>query len=295
MTANNMSRIGPTAHYTAQVWQRHGISHAALSTRMGRILHGMLRPVNRAYERLGKQGLDAMLLARHQGIDRLLERAVDSGAVGQVIELAAGLSPRGMRFARRYRDAGLVYVESDLPAMAAHKRQLLDRAGLRGPGHHVVALDALAASGPESLAAVAAAHLDPARGTAIITEGLLVYLGHDALARLWQRIAACLAGFPRGIYLSDLNLRDGAPSAAVFQTAHVLIYLLTRQQVSLHFDHPDAAAAALHQAGFGAVTIRAPADLGLTLDGAEAASAQRPPMVRLIEASPPADAPGSAR
>lgn len=290
MSSNNMSRIGPTAHYTAQVWYRHGLSHAALSTRTGRLLHGILRPVNRAYERLGHRTLDTMLLVRHQGIDRLLERAVDSGAVGQVIELAAGLSPRGMRFARRYRDKGLVYVESDLPAMAAHKRRLLDDAGLRGPGHHVVALDALATGGPESLAAVAAAHLDPARGTAIITEGLLAYLDHDALAGLWQRIAACLAGFPRGTYLSDLNLRDDAHSAIVLETVHVLVYLLTREQVTLHFDHPDAAAAALRQAGFGAVTIHEPAALGVALDGSDTG---RPPVVRLIEAS--AGAPGSAR
>jgi len=51
-----------------------------------------------------------------------------------VIEVAAGLSPRGWRFRRRYGDR-LTYVEADLPAMAARKRGALERMGSLGDRH----------------------------------------------------------------------------------------------------------------------------------------------------------------
>ena len=58
-----------------------------------------------------------MLLARHHLIDHRLHAAIESGRVGQVIEVAAGLSPRGWRFASRY-GSRLTYLEADLPATA---------------------------------------------------------------------------------------------------------------------------------------------------------------------------------
>ena len=83
----------------------------------------------------------------------MLEDAIRPGHVGQVLEVAAGMSPRGWRFTERHPD--LVYVEADLPDMAARKRAALERIG-RPATHRVVELDALAATGPLSLASVAA-------------------------------------------------------------------------------------------------------------------------------------------
>jgi len=54
--------------------------------------------------------------ARFRAVSRLLE---EKGAT-QVLELAAGLSPRGMDFAQR----GVVYVEADLAESTAMKREL---------------------------------------------------------------------------------------------------------------------------------------------------------------------------
>src|SRR4051812_43465992 len=98
MSATDSSRISPTAHYTSQVWFRHGMSHPALETAFGRRLHAALAPINFAYRVTGRPNLDEMLLARHRCLDALLERAIASGEVSQVIEVAAGLSPRGFTF-----------------------------------------------------------------------------------------------------------------------------------------------------------------------------------------------------
>jgi O-methyltransferase involved in polyketide biosynthesis len=94
-------RVGPTAHYTGYVWARNGLSHPELETREGRLLFDSLQPAMLASRALGGPTLEAYLLARHRAIHALLERAIDAGRVSQVIEVAAGLSPRGWRFGRR--------------------------------------------------------------------------------------------------------------------------------------------------------------------------------------------------
>lgn len=82
------------------------------------------------------------MMTRHRGIDARLAEAIESGEVSQVIETAAGLSPRGWRFRRRYGDR-ICYIETDLPQMAATKRDLLARGHFPSERHRVAALDAL--------------------------------------------------------------------------------------------------------------------------------------------------------
>ncbi len=71
---------------------------------------------------LGRGTLESYLLARHRAIDSLLTTAIEEHGIRQVIEVAAGLSPRGWRFAQRYGDR-LTYIEADLPGMAERKRR----------------------------------------------------------------------------------------------------------------------------------------------------------------------------
>ncbi len=90
--------ISPTAHYTGQVWLRNGLSHPRLGTPEGRVLFDALHPVMLVSGAVGGPSLEPYLLARHRAIDALLERAIEDHGVGQVVEVAAGLSPRGWRF-----------------------------------------------------------------------------------------------------------------------------------------------------------------------------------------------------
>jgi O-methyltransferase involved in polyketide biosynthesis len=257
-------RISPTAHYTGYVWARNGLSHPGLSTREGRLLFDSLQPVMLSSRAIGGATLESYLLARHQAIDAALERAIEAGEVSQVIEVAAGFSPRGWRFARRY-GGRLVYIETDLPGMAARKRAALERIGSLTERHRVVEVDALRDDdGPGSLAAVAA-ELDPAQGLAIVTEGLLGYLSTDAVNGIWRRFASTLGRFSAGRYVSDLHLAGAAtPQVRAFRVA---LSAFVRGRVYLHFDDGAEAERALVAAGFGAAHIRRAVDVIGRRDG----------------------------
>jgi O-methyltransferase involved in polyketide biosynthesis len=255
MPSHESSRISPTAHYTSYVWYRHGLSDASLASPTGRALYLALLPMNRVWERVGRRAsLEQYLLVRHRAIDELLAAAIDSGQIAQVIEIAAGFSPRGFRFARRYRDQGLTYIEGDLAPVAAQKRAKLDAAALRGPHHEVVTLDALTDGGDDSLAATVA-RLDAKKGTAIITEGLLGYLDRATARGVWRRIAGALGRFPRGLYLSDLYIDgelDHAPAVRAFRT---LLAAFVRGRTHTQADTLALAEAALDEAGFARVKL----------------------------------------
>jgi O-methyltransferase involved in polyketide biosynthesis len=244
--------ISPTAHYTGYVWGRNGLSHPALQTLEGRVLYESLRPAMAANELLGRGTLEAYLLARHRAIDALLERAIDERGVSQVIEVAAGLSPRGWRFSERYGER-LTYVEADLPGMAARKRRALERIGSLSERHRVVVLDALRNDGPESLPALTE-ELDPTRGLAVVTEGLLGYLATDDVRAIWRRFAAALGRFPVGRYISDIHLASVADLQV--RAFRVLLSGFVRGRVYLHFESAEDVVAALQAAGFASAEVR---------------------------------------
>jgi O-methyltransferase involved in polyketide biosynthesis len=274
---SSTARISPTAHYTGYVWARNGLSHPALQTLEGRLLFESLRGVNALNALVAGQSLERYLLARHRSLDLLLERAIEQEEVSQVIEVACGLSPRGWRFAARYGN-GIDYVEADLPDMAARKREALGRIGTLGDHHRVVEIDALAEHGASSLSGLAR-ELDPARGTAIVTEGLTGYLDGGSLAAMWRRFATTLAGFRTGIYLTDLHL--GEVQNAQIRAFRLALSVFVRGAVHLHFENAGEARAALEEAGFAtAEVMRAASLIGTERDRGEG-------LVHIIEASAP--------
>jgi O-methyltransferase involved in polyketide biosynthesis len=232
------------------VWRRNGLSHPAFATSEGRRRYLALEPMMATSRTLGGPTLERNLLARHRLIDHLLERAIEEDRVPQVLEIASGLSPRGWRFARRYED--LVYVEGDLPEMAEQKRRILDRAG-GGENLRVVGLDALRERGPGSIASVAET-LDPGRGLAVITEGLLVYFDRETVTGLWARIASTLRGFANGLYLADLRL--ASDNSGFAERAFLpLLSAFVRGRLHMHFADVEDALAALRAAGFDEVAL----------------------------------------
>jgi O-methyltransferase involved in polyketide biosynthesis len=238
--------VSPTAHYTGETWVKNGLSHPELETWQGRVLHAALALPNGASRKLGGPTLDGLLLARHRIIDSRLEDLIEGG-VGQVVEVACGMSPRGWRFSERYGDR-LLYVEADLPAMAQRKREALRQMGSLGDRHRVVELDVLRDGGPDSLEALVGT-LDPSAGLAIVTEGLLTYFDDATVDALWTRLAKVLARFDRGVFLSDLRFarRDrGAPERAF----DLLLSAFVRGRVHAYRGDEETAQAALLAAGF---------------------------------------------
>ncbi|HET8813532.1 MAG TPA: class I SAM-dependent methyltransferase [Solirubrobacterales bacterium] len=238
--------VSPTAHYTGEIWVRNGLSHPELATWQGRVFRRALMLPNAASRALGGPTLEGLLLARHRIIDSILEERIEGG-VSQVLEVACGMSPRGWRFSLRHRDR-LTYVEADLPAMARRKREALERMGSLGPHHRVADLDVLRDGGPDSLESVVET-LDPEAGLAIVTEGLLTYLDDATVEALWGRIAAALARFDEGVYLSDLRFArpDRGLGERAFDRA---LSVFVRGRVHAYRGDEATAEAALRAAGF---------------------------------------------
>lgn len=277
MAREHPETISPTAHYTGYVWFAHGQSHEAFATRGGRLMYRALRAPSVVLHHAGLPTLEGMLLARHRLIDLRLSQAIDAGEISQVIEVAAGLSPRGWRFRKRYGDR-ITYVEADLPGMISRKRRVLAALDGETATHRTAEIDALADHGPHTIEAICAS-LDPGRGTAIITEGLINYFDLPTLAAMWKRFAHALQRFPRNLYLSDLLLRAGNEGPFVKGFGWVLSAFV-RGRTYLHFDSQQAAEDALAAAGFIGVLLD-PRDFTFELPDLERAGAAR---VRIIEA-----------
>lgn len=243
--------------------------------------------MNYAYQIVGGPTLEELLLARHLMIDRLLERAIEAGEVEQVIEVAAGLSSRGCRFMEKYGDR-IHYVEADLPDMTAHKRRILERVGINSERHRLAEIDALAGSGDASIGGVTRRMLDPTKGTALITEGLLPYFDFETVLGMWCRFSAALRAFPRGLYLSDLHLSGetgGVHGARAFPallsvfTAFLSVF--TGGRVHTHFEHVVDAERTLADSGFSDVTLHQAGDGSSELGIVDA---DRSSIVRIVEA-----------
>lgn len=137
--------------------------------------------------------------ARFRAVSRVME---EKGST-QVLELAAGLSPRGMELAQR----GVVYVEADLAESMALKRELVT---------------AILGSVPKSLHLCAASVIDreqllacsfpfvTGRPVAVTTEGLLRYLTFEEKTHLSENVREILRRYGGWWITPDIHLRGWA-------------------------------------------------------------------------------------
>lgn len=250
--------ISPTAHYTGYVWARHGLGPREFATTEGTVAYWALEPFMTAARRVGHPTLAGSLIARHAAIDELLRRSIESGSVTQIVEIAAGLSPRGCVFNDEY-GSDIVYVEADLPDMATTKRSKLEQMGSLSDHHRVVDIDALATSGDLSLSAVFGS-LDSTRGTAVVTEGLLPYLGEDDVRGLWRRISTEGTRFSDLLYVSDAYLGEDL-SGTLERVGFSALRTFVRGGVHRHFHDAAATEQALRDAGFTEAQVFVPADV----------------------------------
>lgn len=253
--ANDVAAKGDlsvTAFYTAHAWAWGKFPEADLFTsRRSRdvwnatnLVLGAARLVRRL------PSLRHGLAQRHAMIDRL---CAESGC-RQVLELAAGLSPRG---AATTADPAIRYVELDLPAMIAEKRRLLARTP---HGRDVLARPNLVLAAADVATADLAAHLAPGP-VCVIAEGLVMYLSAAEQRALWARIASLCAARPGSSFVFDLvPTAEQPPPGRVGRGLEALLKRFTRGQTfAADRRTRDDVVADLRAAGLPRVEVLEPA------------------------------------
>ncbi len=197
----NKDNIPVSALYTSATWHWGKLPCADLVLPEG--AKALFRVVN-AYMVLyrwlnpKKFSLQHTLLHRHTAINHLLREA----ACAQVIEIAAGFSPRGSMVSA---DPNVRYFEVDLPAVIALKKARLQSSA--GGGTVLQRNNFILMPGDIT-------QLDfgefPQQRSFIITEGLMMYFNREQQMRIWRAIASHVARCG-GEYVFDYIPTDVEP------------------------------------------------------------------------------------
>ena len=253
--------ISFTAHYTGYIWFQEGISHAALASNKGRWLVKLVSPLERWAENIIGDSMRTTLRQRHHLIDRQLDRFLSLHSDAQVLEIATGLSPRGWRYRQKYPN--LVYVEADLPEMAAAKRQALSQ--IEKPAPRIEAVDLFGEGFQHLLDS-----FDPKKPLVIISEGLVNYFTKDMLNDLWTRLATGLKQFSIGVYLTDLYPEPVTRRLAkLIWNSSKILKVMSRSAFAFHFVSPTEVVNAMHAAGFNQTHVFQPSDKETTPENAK--------------------------
>lgn len=225
--------ISFTAHYTGEMWQKLGLSHPALATKKGKRLHQLFAPIETFAKTFFGVTMGKTLTVRHALMDKRIDAFITKHPDAQIIEVAAGLSPRGWRFLQKHPK--LTYAEIDLPAMSQLKQSRADN--LPQPIPQFFAADLL-----EDDLDVIFDQFDTNKPLMIVSEGLINYFNLDLLGRLSQRLSEQLDKFPHGIWLTEnYPYSDKASYNALVKVASAALRKLSKSSFSFYFFQPSEA------------------------------------------------------
>jgi O-methyltransferase involved in polyketide biosynthesis len=192
---------------------------------------------------------DAGVVARRRHFElraRSVDAALDALGAKRVLEIASGLSFRGLT---RAGDSGVFYLDTDLPELAALKADLVGRlhpAPLAGT-LCVRALDAL-----DPVAFAAAAGELPPGPIAVVVEGLLMYLDVTEKALLAASVRRALLERGGAWVTADVYVRTPARASAhaPHRDPRTRAFLAQHRVDENKFASFDAAAAFFAEQGF---------------------------------------------
>ena len=147
------------------------------------------------------QALTPYFEARYKLLNRFLK---ESGSK-QILELAAGIAPRGIEMTQ---DSEMQYVEVDLPGIVKQKKEILESLGQQSKIQSHKNLEIIEGSALDSdVLAEATANFDEAKPIAVIHEGLMRYLSFKEKAQIAENVRELLQKFG-GVYITpDITLR----------------------------------------------------------------------------------------
>lgn len=243
--------ISFTAHYTGYIWYLLGISHPDLASSKGKRLATLLNPFESIAEKFVGGSMRSTLKQRHQLINKQLDALIEQYPELQIVEIAAGLSPRGWRY--RKNNEGITYIEMDLPEMAAAKRLALKEID---PAATVIGVDLFDQAFADHIQS-----LDHSKPLVIISEGLVNYFTKDMLQQLWQSFSKVLQPFEQGYYITDLYPEPVKHKLAkIIWQSSKLLKVLSKSAFSFHFKTPQEANSFFQKAGFKTVKVFQPKD-----------------------------------
>lgn len=177
-------KISPTAKFVAYLRTFSDIPFAAeIAAECG---------AREAFESLAQESQEPLVRfsAYWETRYKLTDRIIAQRGLTQVLEVAAGLSPRGLVMTET---PDVVYVSTDLPEILEEEKSIveaiLSKWGERRPNLHFHIADALECG---SLSRAAAA-FQPDRKIAIITEGLFPYFNRQEQTALAKNVHSVLA------------------------------------------------------------------------------------------------------
>lgn len=243
--------ISFTAHYTGYIWYQMGISHSSLATAKGKSLAYITHPIESLAEKYIGGSMRTTLKIRHTMLDDQLIQLIQQYPNLQVLEIAAGLSPRGWWFRKHYPEIN--YRELDLPEMAQTKQQALKQIEQNSP-------DVLSADLFTPDFQTAFDEFDLQRPLVIISEGLINYFDKTLLKKLLQSIVLYSRDFQTVHYLTDLYPEPIQNKLAkVIWNSSKLLKLMSRSAFSFHFIDPAEAQHFFQDNGFEKVDVIQPA------------------------------------
>jgi O-methyltransferase involved in polyketide biosynthesis len=200
MTSVGNPRIAPTAHFTGQAWVAAGFPSAELfDTFEGRLLYGG------ATRLLSVLSLRNPILAHHVDYLHIRHAAYETRlrelAPNVIVEIGAGLSPRGLVFARR--DPRLSYIEADLPGMVRAKERALTGV-MRPSNYHLGTVDLLGRPLLEQLPV----EIPKGARVVVVTEGVTDYLDMDEKRRAFENVVGLLRACGGGRHLFEVHARE---------------------------------------------------------------------------------------
>ena len=242
--------ISFTAHYTGYIWYQMGISHDAFATSKGRFLAKIANPIETLAERYIGGSMRTTLQARHTLLDEHLTQLIQQYPDLQILEIAAGLSPRGWWFRSHFPN--IDYRELDLPAMAEIKQNALQEINQNSP--KMLSADLFTEDFKTAFDV-----FDSNKPLVIISEGLINYFDKNLLQQLLKSIVNYGQSFKALHYLTDLYPEPVKNKLAkVIWSSSKLLKWMSRSAFSFHFVNPTEVQDFFKTAGFKQVEVIQP-------------------------------------
>ncbi|HSX25103.1 MAG TPA: class I SAM-dependent methyltransferase [Candidatus Andersenbacteria bacterium] len=197
MEESDFVKVGPTAYHQAEYRVIYGIPYSK------EILEQMSKHNLSTMNIPGRDFIIPAFEARYKGTDEVLKSYIEDSYITQILELASGMSPQGMIYAKTYPH--VTYVETDLDYMVEIKENIVRTIlGSVPQNLHVVQANCLDLDSLER----GLQTFDPLKPVVVFHIGLISYLTIDEKKILAQNIRHILSKFG-GVWITpDLAMHN---------------------------------------------------------------------------------------